>query len=107
MTKEMREFLTAWLAWATSPNPKEHEYGQIFKVTTGLCAATDFWTCTDGIAYAQLLEELGEMLDDGGLDTEYPFDSPHSYEDAAEEGTQHLNPARLAWVRAKLEVSDE
>lgn len=107
MSREMREFLTAWLAWATSPNPEEHEYGEIFRTTTGLCAATDYWTVGDGVAYTELLNELGEMLDGDELDIMYPFNTDYSYDDAAAAGTQHLNPARLAWVRSKLEVSDE
>lgn len=107
MTKEMREFLTAWLAWATSGGVKDHEYGNIFRPYTGLCAALDYWTDVVDVPFYLLIEELGDMLDADELDTEYPFDTEESYSEAARLGTQHLNPARLAWVRAKLEVSDE
>lgn len=107
MTKEMREFLTAWLDWATSGGVKDHQYGCIFRPYTGLCAAADYWTVDDGPAHYALISELGDMLEADGLDTDYPFDTQRSYDAAAAAGTQHLNPARLAWVLAKLEVSDE
>lgn len=107
MSKEMREFLTAWLSWATSPNPEEHEYGSIFRTTTGLCAATDYWTGSNPKAYCMLVMELGGMLEEDCLCAEYPFDTEESYTEAATKHTQHLNPARLAWVRSKLESKDE
>ena len=106
MTKEMREFLTAWLDWATSGDVKGHKYGCIFRPYTGLCAAADYWTVDDGPAHYELISELGDMLEADGLATDYPFDTPRSYDDAAGAGTQHLNPARLEWVRSKLECSD-
>ena len=102
MTKEMREFLTAWLDWAQSGGSEDHEYGNIFRPYTGLCAATHYWCVCK-----PLTEELGDMLEADGLDTDYPFDTRLSYEKAADDGTQHLNPARLAWVRSKLESKDE
>lgn len=105
MTNEMREFLTAWLSWAEGGACKDHEYGNIFRPYTGLCAALDYWT--DVVPLYWLIEEFGDMLDDDGLDTEYPFDTEESYSEAARLGTHHLNPARLAWVRSKLESKDE
>ncbi|CAK1256715.1 unknown function [Klebsiella phage vB_Kpl_K59PH2] len=92
MTKEMREFLTAWLAWAEDPDAYDSYDGGPFKKRTGLCSNID---------------ELHGMLEADGLDTLYPFDTEQSYDTAFSERTQHLNPARLAWVRAKLEASDE
>lgn len=107
MTKEMREFLTAWLAWAQSGGSKDHKYGCIFCPTTGLCAAISFWYCDDGKLHYRMMQELGDMLEADGLDTEYPFDTRDSYRKAANACGQHLNPARLAWVRSKLESKDE
>lgn len=106
MTKEMREFLTAWLSWAEGGACKDHEYGNIFRPYTGLCAALDYWTDVVDVPFYRLIEELGGMLGSGGLDTEYPFDTEESYSKAARLGTHHLNPARLAWVRSKLESKD-
>lgn len=103
MTKEMREFLTAWLSWATSGDLKSHQYGRTFTPATGLCAAVAYWT-VGGHAHPALISEFEAMLGDDKL---YPFDTPQTYDAAARRRTQHLNPARLAWVRAKLEVSDE
>lgn len=107
MTNEMREFLTAWLSWAEGGACKDHEYGNIFRPYTGLCAAISFWYCDDGKLQYRMLQELGDMLEADGLDTEYPFDTRDSYRKAANAGGQHLNPARLEWVISKLESKDE
>lgn len=106
MTKEMREFLTAWLAWAEGGACKDRKYGNIFLPHTGLCAALDYWTDVVDVPFYRLIEELGGMLGADGLDTKYPFDTAESYFEAASLGIQHLNPARLAWVRSKLESKD-
>lgn len=106
MTKEMREFLTAWLAWAEGGAWKDHEYGNIFRPATGLCAATRYWTDVVDVPFYRLIVELSDMLEADGLDTDYPFDNKASYFSAANLGTQHLNPLRLGWVRSKLECSD-
>lgn len=106
MTKEMREFLTAWLDWAQSGGSKDHEYGNIFRPYTGLCAAICYWYNSSDLR-RPLTAELGDMLEADGLDTDYPFDTRLSYDQAAAHSTQHLNPARLAWVLSKLEGKDE
>lgn len=106
MTKEMREFLTAWLAWAEGGGLESHEHGSIFRRKTGLCANTGDWAEATGVKFSRLIEELGDMLEADGLDTDYPFDTESSYSLAANYGTQHRNPYRLEWVRSKLESKD-
>ena len=107
MTKEMREFLTAWLDWAQSGGLESHEHGSIFRRTTGLCYNTQDWAEATGVQFSPLIGELGDMLEADGLNTDYPFDHEASYFSAANLGTQHLNPLRLGWVRSKLESKDE
>lgn len=107
MTKEMREFLTAWLAWAQGGGVESHEFGSVFSRSTGLCAASNHWAESTGAQFGLLIGELGDMLECDGLCSDFPFDTEDSYFDAAAAQEQHLNPARLAWVRSKLEVSDE
>lgn len=110
MTKEMREFLTAWLAWATSANPIAYiDGGAGFRKDTGLCSNISVYLGEErggSSRYYALYGELGNMLEDDGLDTDYPFDTEESYGEAFRDSTQHLNPARLEWVRSKLESKD-
>lgn len=104
MTKDMREFLTAWLAWAEDPDAYDLDDGGPFEKRSGLCANLDEFLV--GINFYKLLQELSDMLEADGLDTTYPFDTEQSYDVAFDNRTQHLNPARLAWVRSKLESKD-
>lgn len=104
MTKEMREFLTAWLAWAEDPDAYDFDDGGPFKKRAGLCSNLDEFL--GGIDFCKFLQELADMLEADGLDTKYPFDTEQSYDAAFDNRTQHLNPARLAWVRSKLESKD-
>lgn len=103
MTQTMREFLTSWLAWAEDPDAQDSDDGGPFTKRTGLCFNLCEFVCVD---YA-LLSELSSMFAADGLDTAYPFDTEKSYDLAYDNRTQHLNPARLAWVRSKLESKDE
>ena len=105
MTQTMREFLTAWLTWAEDPDAHDYTAGGPFKKRSGLCANLDEFL--GGISSYKLLDELHMLLDADGLDTIYPFDTERSYDAAFCNRTQHLNPARLAWVRSKLESKDE
>lgn len=111
MTKDMRAFLTAWLDWATSANPIAYIDGGVgFRKDTGLCSNISVYLGEErggSSRYYALYGELGDMLGADGLDVSYPFDTEESYGAAFRDSTHHLNPARLAWVRAKLEVSDE
>ena len=110
MTKEMREFLTAWLDWATSANPATWDDGGPFRKDTGLCSNISVYLGDPrhrSQLYYALYGELGDMLEADGLGSAYPFDTGESYGAAFRESTQHLNPARLAWVRSKLESKDE
>lgn len=104
MTQTMREFLTAWLAWAE--DAADASDGIQFKKRTGLCSNITVFVGDFG-EYYPLLNELHSMLSFDGLNVTYPFDTEDSYELAFASRTQHLNPARLAWVRAKLESDDE
>ncbi len=88
----LRKALQWWLAEATSEKP--HEDVKTF----GLCSSIS-WNCPD----MQGTGELSALLDAefGELNAAYPF-GMNRYSSDSFEGTQHLNPDRLAWVRRQL-----
>ena len=84
MTPELRAELTAWLDWTESGAPG----GGRFNRRSGLCVKVS----------THLRRELKALLPEG---SSYPFDRDN-YWRRADDGTQHLDPARLAWVREQL-----
>lgn len=94
MTPALRQFLADWLAWAEAGAP-EHP---VFRRDYGLCGSLQ--------KYAGLYE--GRRLEDELLRlfnfTVFPFGSSQEFHQQTRDGTQHENPARLAWVRQQLGV---
>ena len=93
MSPELLKYFSDWLTWAENGAPHE----QPFSRKRGLCSNVpidvDF--------------ELGALLErefDAG--TTYPFGGEARYNADSFAGTHHLQPDRLAWVRAKLAGSE-
>lgn len=103
MSETLKKFLAEWLEWAEAGAP-EHE---ALDRSLGLCANLGFWVTEN------ILEIPGDMCDtveaefsallvaEFGDNYMYPFGGDE-YIQAARLGTQHLNEARLAWVREQL-----
>lgn len=87
---ETRQFLREWLEWAENGAP-EHP---VFDCRLGLCTSAaeyDVWNNTN--TYDDLRAAFrGE---------DCPF-GEDEYLDRCEARTQHLDPNRLAWVRANI-----
>lgn len=86
---ETRQFLREWLVWAEA-GAGEHRY---FKRFIGLCTPAERYDGDNGTAvYGDLLRAFGFG---------YPFGF-NAYNQAWANDTQHLDPNRLAWVRANV-----
>jgi hypothetical protein len=97
MSDLMREFLSAYIAWVDADAPQ----GATFDRSFGLCSNA-YRFCLD--YYEQIQNELAEMFERDGLNTDYPFCDEDGYTESSLAETQHENPARLAWVRKQLET---
>jgi len=93
MSPQLRSFLQWWLHDATSEHPSDDvKY-------YGLC--TNVWRysgCND-----KLKKELKQLLIKSGLEWAFPFEGNQAYNNDKNNGSMHLRPARLAWVRKQLE----
>lgn len=103
MSETLKKFLSEWLAWAEAGAP-EHE---AFDRRYGLCADLGFWL-TENIMVIPDEEaddvevEFGRLLSaEFGDEYMYPFGRV-DYLVRGNNGTQHLNEARLAWARKQL-----
>lgn len=83
ISKELKTFLTNWLKWAENGAPEDEPYSRYY----GLCCNAP------GEVFLELLTVLGD---------DYPF-GREEHDKRKVEKTQHLDPNRLAWVRATLE----
>ena len=90
MSPELREFLTQWLEWATNGAPDREPFNRCLGLCSNLFQES-----------RASLDELQTLLWDEFEDCFSPFGP--GYTTAFLEGTQHLNPKRLAWVRKQLE----
>lgn len=106
MSKELREFLQAWLDWATNGAPDMKPFYRCI----GLCGNVieHFRDVRDGTTiqvYAvsdRVEEELKRLFKEQGLDKDYPFGQAR-YCAACSNGTQHRSTVRKNWVRKQLE----
>jgi hypothetical protein len=103
MSEALKKFLSEWLEWAES-GAQGHE---AFDRSFGLCANLGFWL-TENILDIPWEEadtaerEFGRLLhDEFGDEYMYPFGRV-DYLVRGNNGTQHLNEARLAWARKQL-----
>lgn len=92
MTPALRQFLSDWLAWAEAGAP-EHP---VFTRFWGLCFCAHKY---GGVP-------LGIEIEIMSGPKRFPFGGPKDFQRRMDEGTQHLNPARLAWVRQQLGVEE-
>lgn len=94
ISPELRAFLKAWLDWAESGAPDWDPFCRVW----GLCSNARLMRC-DKLMHEFLLQEFGPQR------YKYPFGGPEEFSIRDYNATQHENPARLAWVRAKLGVT--
>lgn len=87
MSDDLRAFLRSWLEWVEAGAPPRKPYAR----HTGLCGAASKYSY-------DVYDELYALF----LPEPYPFGADE-YEDAAVNNTQHLDPNRLAFVRANME----
>lgn len=101
MSKELREFLQAWLDWAESGATR----GYRFLKNVGLCTNLQWWL-DDNMNYKSqsVIEELSNLFEAQGLDSKYPFGKAN-YLAAIFPARQHTCPVRLSWVREQLGAS--
>lgn len=88
-------FLVEWLEWATG-NEQDIRMDVKFKRHCGLCTLFELWcrrTEREYDSYALYNAFIASHLDDI-----YPF-GEENFDRRTENYTQHLDPARLAWVR--------
>lgn len=97
MSEQLREFLTAWLAWAENGAPSRYP----FNPANGLCACAAIYADATYGDEVDLLTELANLFEDQGLNANYPF-GQYEYDMRHLDDTQHLDPNRLAWVREQL-----
>ena len=88
--KVLRAFLQDWLDWVDRGAP---DWGP-YSCGSGLCSQAN-------MEVRDVLKE--SLMGDFGTST-YPFCTWEEYNTMNATHTQHLCPARLAWVRAKLGV---
>lgn len=88
-------FLVEWLEWATTDDDAE-DYR--FQRYAGLCASYDRWCRQKGIWFRHARQEIVGAFRASGLDKDYPF-GKENYDARSLTSSQHLDPARLAWVR--------
>jgi len=98
MSKEMRDYLAAYLAWVESGAPDQAPFRRAF----GLCSNVDFVYPSGTAEGDRVSVELSEAFAACALDPDYPFGGYSVYWDAHMKGTQHENEHRLAWIREQL-----
>ena len=105
VSKELREFLQAYLYWAvsgsiTGENPHN------FDKDCGLCSNTISYTSsiskiTTCLQSLKLKRELVKLLAESALGIQFPFGRTEYIIESAT-GTHHLNQRRLDWIKARL-----
>lgn len=103
-TPELLQFYKDWLEAAQAPDADKDDH-LIFRNGMGLCGNLEMW-CEEhygeedaeaNAAYCCMKEQFEEA----GLSSIYPF-GERDYDVAAFHDTQHKNPKRLAWVKARI-----
>lgn len=98
VSEPLLAFLEDWLWWAKSP--ATFPSGNVYSKRLGLCAALMKWCGFSPFdrKYLYLSEELESSFSACGLDKSYPF-GEQNFNLRIRGYDQHLDPARLAWVR--------
>lgn len=104
MSEHLKAFLVTWLAWADTGAPDCEPFSRHF----GLCSNLSIiWSKPfDGDERAALEHGLDAMFEADDLDMCHPFGFDEYYK-ARESDTQHLDEARIAWVRSKIARKQE
>lgn len=94
MSKTLKEFYCTYAAWLDvgAPNFKP------FSRASGLC--TNLYNFSKN---HDVINEMKFQFDAAGLDPNYPFGGEDDYVDRSAARQQHLNPARIEWVKAHAE----
>lgn len=100
----MYEYLSSWYNWATGTPNDSVKYVR----STGLCDGA-FTYSRHGILYEdkrgcshRLQTELHQLFREDGLSPVFPF-GKENYRAAQANKLQHVCPARLSWVKAKID----
>ena len=94
---ELLAFYREWLAWAESGAPSDKPFSR----RVGLCTNMIYSQHIPAgeRKYYELDRQLKEAFSDGRC---ILFGGLERYDQDARDGTMHLNPERLAWVRARI-----
>lgn len=92
---ELKAFLTDWLHWAENGAAESEPYFR----RVGLCTNASLFQAHAVYACVELREILDTQFNERSV--LFPF-GEDAYTAARAAGTQHLDPDRLAWVRAQL-----
>lgn len=110
MNEHIYAFLVEWLAWAEG-HDSEIEYDN----SVGLCHNFGLYYMAKALRgwYRDHFESLLSVTTRHQMDTDpsydylYPFGGYELYKREEFEGIQHKNPARLAWVKARIAEWEE
>lgn len=91
ISRALHAFLVDWLAWVERGAPDGKPYDR----WAGLCHASKRFD-----------EAIYTELNDLFCGEPYPFGGSKKYFAARWDGTQHLNPARLTWVRQTIATAE-
>lgn len=91
----------AWLSWAEVGAPEWNEYG--FSKVFGMCSTFERF---GRFPYVDIRTEMKNQFKQAGLDVIHPFGFSN-YMIRKKNETQHLDPVRLAWVRARIKEASE
>lgn len=98
MTELTRRFLATYLTWVEAGARNNAPFHRSF----GLCASVCDFTANGRVWLVR--DELAEMFARDGLSPAYPFGTSERYSEDAEKQTQHLNEARINWIRKQLDT---
>lgn len=102
ISRALHAFLTDWLAWVDAGAPEPHH---CFTRSAGLCRSALWWGGTNHTTEYDAYGAREDLLDLFG-ENGHPFGRAEFFE-ASRLRTQHLDPNRLAWVRAVLAANLE
>lgn len=95
----LKDFYRAYADWLDAGAPQ----GKPFVRNNGLCLNLLLKMPRSYEETNAAFEEMTEQLCEAGLDTLFPFDTREEYSKC---DNMHLNPRRIAWVRAHVEEND-
>lgn len=88
-SEELTEFYRSYLSWVESGARDCEPYSRYY----GLCSNLERFTASNRASI-----EMSQQFRDAKLHPGFPF-GEGAYDDRSENGTQHEDPNRLAWVK--------